>query len=267
MMRFSALCSGLLVAGLSACGGGSGEVSEGTPQPGGANLPPPSQSQLLSQAAEMEVSTIAPSGTVVPGSIIDGERIEGFGAIAGVIVDASSGEVALDNGGAARLLNLADTDHMLLYITDEGDRGLIGTPVASFPSGLASYNGVALVDIRDESSLWELEGDALVRADFRTNAASVAISELRGTRVSPSGVTGITGHSAQISGAALDGAEISGGTLSVSGDTLGSPDFVARLRHSGAIFGPGGEEVGGNFTQDETGAQRELRIDGSYAAK
>ena len=240
----------------------------GEPTPPPAPVIPPEPISFFSFDASAR-STSAGSGLV--------ERANGAISLSDLsgTLSADGTMIILDGGGQITLIE-SDQTHVALYqaepTTGSPSFGVYGqaTDFTSFsPDGTATFTGLgtAIVQIIDDSNVYDLVGDIEADVNFDTDLVDLAISGLQGQRsdglstaveVSDAAQIGITG------GRFTDGT-FEGGVATFASATIASTLSGAEVVASnGGLFGDAGAEIGGVFVIDDTGGAGNLFIQGQY---
>jgi hypothetical protein len=262
---------GLTVAalgGLAACGGGGASTPAATPF---ATLGDTASQQSAALAAA-SLDTRARATSAQTGTLDRAGDTANIGTLSGAI-NANRSTIALTAGGTIALqagANTYSTGYIATPTTGNATIGVLGavTPTADLPSGSATMTGPATVTIQNDTSLFDLSGDATIAANFSTDRVTTTLSSLDGTQTN--GITlavNVTDvATVTITGSTITGATFNGGTIAVTSATLPSLSASAVTSTNGAFFGPNGNEAGGVFVADDT-ATGNLRVFGDFIGK
>jgi hypothetical protein len=238
---------------LAACGGGGAE-----PDP-----------TLFAFADPNATGTAALTATSLDSAARSTEGLSGtldydagsfaLGGLTGAI-DEDRTEVSLTGGGLVTLTPAGTSFAVFFDATpDDADRtiGTLGvtTPAGEMPdSGTVSYSGTSQVTLQDDVTIYDLTGSASVVADFGSRTVTTTVSGLSGSQT-----TGLTPPVAvsdvaeiRFTGSSLSGTTFSGGTASLTSDSVASLSGGAISSLDGAFYGPAAEEAGAAFVIDDS---------------
>ncbi len=232
--------STVLIAGVSACGSSTSNVNYAT----------------LDQANN-QVLVGSDAGDVI---VFDAStrRI----TINGVTGQVSrNGRRAVMSDGTTLTLTRAGASYAVAYVESGSSSGFgaygVQTEASDLPvSGSASYSGITTAVVTDASGLYDLRGDATMSVDFSDETADLTFQNLEGVQA-----TGISDPSdvddfgvISISDIELDGTSMSGRNASISSSYVADLSSDSEADVSGSFYGPGGDEVAGQFSIDDSSA-------------
>ncbi len=266
---------------LAACGGSGGPATvpptqQGVFPPNGVNPAAPGDPVFRSGGSGTATGTafgfrgngqpVTEIGTITvdlaTGAVTGGGFVGTLSATGDLIVlTGGAGQVALDAGGRdfARLYDRQGT------LSDVGVIG-VATPADQIPQGAASYTGRAEVTAVDGTSIYTLQGTAIVDANFPVGTVTVHLTALAGTAQAGTAAPQAVPDAGRVtvSDAPLTGATFAGGTPSLSGTPFTATGPLRDAGSAGSFFGPNGDEVGGRVLIEETNGP--LRILGRFIA-
>ena len=199
-------------------------------------------------------------------------------ASASGVLNEDKTQVALEEGGQITLLSFLGRSTTLFQFEPASGNpsfGVLGqaTDMTAFsPEGTARYIGTdtAIVQIIDDSDLYDLTGDVTIDVDFDTSLVDFDISGLDGQRTDGLSAPVDVSDVAQIgiSGGRLRGNTYAGGAATfASGQIAIGLSGAESIASTGGLFGENASEAGGVFVIDDTDATGNLLIQGQYIAE
>lgn len=193
----------------------------------------------------------------------------------GDINDART-HVDLDGGGMVTIVD-GPTDFVAAFIAESSNgivtNGVLGleTLPSELPSnGNATYVGTTNVFIDDDTSHYDLSGNARISVEFGTAGVEMLFSSLNGTKAIGSGAATNVSDVAtiEIVDANITSGTISGGEAVFISSELAALSGDENVSTAGGFFGPNADEIGGVFVIDDyvDGDPRFLLIKGSFVA-
>jgi hypothetical protein len=256
----------LAFGALAACGGSTTVVTSATTPALAAFNDATSQQSAALAAASLDATARTTTG--LTGTLNRAANTAIIGTLTGTI-NASRTDVALTGGGTVTLLPGANT-YSARYIATPttGNRtlGVTGaaTPTASLPTGTATMTGPATVTIQNGTLLFDLMRDASIAANFGTGRVTTTLNGLDGD-VSNGGSV-VDAATITITGSPIITNTFSGGTISMTSNTIAPLTAAAVTSVNGTFFGPSGQEAGGVILVDDT-ATGNVRIFGDFIGK
>lgn len=242
----------------------------------------PSQTDqgLLDSAATGTVSTAAASldsgarnTEVLVGSIDNDAGIFSLGGWSGTISDDTE-TVTLNDGGQI-VLTFGEMEFAALFeaTPTNGNRsiGVIGLPTdtSELPgTGSITYAGTAQVRIQDDTTGYELTGQATINADFDTGRVSTRITELDGNETESLNAPNDVADVADINfvDSRINGATFSGGTPTLDSSIVSDLSGTETSDLDGGFYGPDADEAGAVFSIDDS-ANGTVIVFGTFIAE